>query len=451
MARDASIGVNIVGRDRASGELRKVGMSAEQLGKRMNDVSNRIIKGMGLAAAAAGAVAVKIGVDSVKAAIEDKKSVDVLVRSLRNSTKATRDQALAVDEYLGKQQARYGFEDTELRSGLSRLARSTHDVKKSQDLLTLAMNVSAGTGKSLDTVVAGIAKAYDGNLGALGRLGVGITKSTLKSKDFKKAVLELRENFKGFATVAANSFEGRIKRARIAVDEAKESLGYFIIQALQPFAEEITKMLPSLQTWVDTNGPKIRDALKDSVPKVKEFVGHLVDLGRWAYDHKDTLWDVAKAVTAIVVGMKTFGAVTAFSSALAGLATTFGIMSKAAGTAAVAQAAATGGLSVPGALAGMAGIAAALGAYGVLSGAIDLGGDKGKDTEFQQPESSRWKLNGDLRMGSNGVMGNYWNAAANIGGQAPIVINVHGSIFTEDQLLRQLRNGLRNLDARNGK
>jgi hypothetical protein len=51
--------------------------------------------------------------------------------------------------------------------------------EKAQDLLTLAMDVSAGSGKSLDQVTSALVKAQNGSVGGLARMGLA-TKTTAK-------------------------------------------------------------------------------------------------------------------------------------------------------------------------------------------------------------------------------------------------------------------------------
>ena len=92
------------------------------------------------AAAAAAAYAVKLGVDGVKAAIEDEQAQASLARTLQAATGATNEQIAATEKYIGKMQLATGVADTDLRKALARLALSTNDVTKSQELLSLALD-----------------------------------------------------------------------------------------------------------------------------------------------------------------------------------------------------------------------------------------------------------------------------------------------------------------------
>jgi hypothetical protein len=202
--------------------------------------------------AAAATMAVKIGIDAVQAAVEDQKAQATLAKTLENTTKATKDQIKSVEDYIDKTARATGIADDQLRPSLDRLVRSTKDVTKAQQLQQLALDIAAGTGKDLATITEGLGKAYDGNLGALKRLGVPLSESIIKSKDFDAAVKELSKTFEGQADVAAGTFEGRMQRVRIAIDEAKEQLGASLLPIMERFAKVITDtILPVVQSLVD--------------------------------------------------------------------------------------------------------------------------------------------------------------------------------------------------------
>ena len=202
--------------------------------------------------AAAGAMAIKIGIDAVKAAVEDEKAQKSLAVTLRNTTKATDAQVAAVEDYIDKTARAVGVADDQLRPSLDRLLRSTQDITKAQKLQTLALDIAAGTGKDLATVTEALGKAYDGNLGALKRIGVPLDENIIKTKDFDAATKALSETFAGQAAAAAETFAGRMARIKIGIDEAKEQLGQALLPLLERFAKFATEQLaPALQGLVD--------------------------------------------------------------------------------------------------------------------------------------------------------------------------------------------------------
>ena len=220
-----------------------------------NKLDNALQKGAAAflaVGAAAGAMAIKIGIDAVKAAVEDEKAQKSLAITLKNTTKATDAQVKSVEDYIDKTARATGIADDQLRPSLDRLVRSTQDVTKAQKLQQLALDIAAGTGKDLATVTEALGKAYDGNLGALKRIGVPLDENIIKTKDFDAATKALSETFAGQAAAAAETFAGRMAIIKISIDEAKEQLGQALLPLLERFARFATEQLaPALQGLVD--------------------------------------------------------------------------------------------------------------------------------------------------------------------------------------------------------
>ena len=188
--------------------------------------------GLATAGAAAGAMAIKIGIDSVKAAIEDEKSQAQLANQLHVTTKATKAQIGAVEDWITKMQFAYGVSDSQLRPALASLTRVTKDVAKAQELTSLAMDISAGTGKDLETVSLALSKAYGGNLGSLKKLGIPLSDAIVKSKDFNKAQAVLSETFRGAAATSAKTYSGQLKILNEKISEFKEGIGAKLLPVL---------------------------------------------------------------------------------------------------------------------------------------------------------------------------------------------------------------------------
>ena len=203
-------------------------------------------------ATAVGTAAFAIGVSAVKAAIEDEKAQVSLAQTLRNTTKATDQQIAATEDYIDATARATGIADDQLRPSLDRLVRSTQDVTKAQKLQQLALDIAAGTGKDLAAVTEALGKAYDGNLGALKRIGVPLDENIVKTKDFDGAVKALSETFAGQAAAAAETFAGRMSRIKIAVDEAKEQIGFALLPFLEKLAKFVTdNLVPALEGLVN--------------------------------------------------------------------------------------------------------------------------------------------------------------------------------------------------------
>lgn len=204
------------------------------------------------AGVAAAAYAGKLAIDGVKAAIEDEAAQAKLATTLRNVTGATDDQIKATEDYILKQSLLFGVTDDELRPSLDRLTRATGDVTKAQQLQSIAINIAAGTGKSLQAVTESLSKAQEGNLAGLSRLGVGLTKAELATLTFEQITAKLATTFEGQASRQADTFQGKMARLSVAFNEAKETVGSFILDAVTPLVENIvTYIVPAVQAFIN--------------------------------------------------------------------------------------------------------------------------------------------------------------------------------------------------------
>jgi len=218
------------------------------------------------AAAAAGAYAVKIGVDGVKAALADEQSQVKLASALENATNATKAQIAATEDSIDKMARATGVADDNLRPALARLALSTGNVSKAQDLLSLALDISTQTGKPLEGVANALGKAYDGNTAALGRLGIGLTAAELKAMNFTQVQTKLSDLFGGAAAKNAETFQGRMDRLKVAFDEGVETIGYNLLPIIQKFIDLIVnKVIPGFDRFV-----KLFDPLREAIERNKD-------------------------------------------------------------------------------------------------------------------------------------------------------------------------------------
>jgi hypothetical protein len=221
----------------------------------------------GAAFAAAGAAAVayagKLAIDGVKSAIEDEAAQAKLANTLRNVTKATDAQIAATEDYILKTSLATGVADDELRPSLDRLTRATKDLDKAQQLQTLALDIAAGSGKSLQAVTESLSKAQEGNLAGLSRLGVGLTKAELATLSFDQITAKLSGTFENQATKQADTFQGKLARLTVAFDEGKETVGAYILDAITPMVEILVKnVIPAIQDFTSNLGDKLAPVMK---------------------------------------------------------------------------------------------------------------------------------------------------------------------------------------------
>ncbi len=195
--------------NQADNEVQGFGGKLEKFGK-------VAVAAFAAAAAAAVAYAGKLAVDGVKAAIADEAAQNRLANALKNVTGATNEQIAAVEKQIEKMSVSFGIADEQLRPSFQRLATATGDLSKAQEGLQLALDISAATGKSVEQVSNALGKAYEGNTGALTRLGVGLSSAEVKALGLEGTMAQLSNTFGGAATTQANTLEGQINRLRVS-------------------------------------------------------------------------------------------------------------------------------------------------------------------------------------------------------------------------------------------
>jgi hypothetical protein len=230
-----------------------------------------------VAGAAAVAYAGKLAVDGVKSAIEDEQAQLRLAAALKSATGATDAQIKATEEYIRKTQLATGITDNELRESFQRLSVSTKNATKSQELLTMAIDISKGSGKDLGSVVEALSKAYEGQDTKLVRLGIGISQADAKAMDFNETTKVLTNLYGGAASANAETFQGRIDRLKQAFEEAKEEIGYKLLPILEAFVKLIIEqIIPRLQEFAAYFDP-IKQAIMDNKETFQEFGQFIVD------------------------------------------------------------------------------------------------------------------------------------------------------------------------------
>ena len=167
---------------------------------------------------------------SIKGAIEDEKSLKVLNKTLSNM--GFRGATEQVGEFINKLQFSAGIADDQLRPALNNLVLATGNLTQSQKLLQVALDVSAGTGRDLDTITVALAKAYNGNFTALKKLNLGIDETLIKNKDLSGILTVLSQKFAGASANAVDTYAGKIQILQLAVGEAQETIGYALLNAL---------------------------------------------------------------------------------------------------------------------------------------------------------------------------------------------------------------------------
>ena len=204
-------------------ELSAFDKQAQQLGKTFNRVF-------------ATTALVAFSKKAINAFAADEQAAKSLAVQLENTGNAFRIDE--VETYIAGLQNLYGVLDDQLRPAFQTLLNATGSVTLSQKALETALNVSAGTGKDLASVVAAIAKGASGTTTSLQRLGTGLDKATLASGDMNKIMAALDKKFSGQALARLDTYAGKMDLLKVAAANATEIIGKGLIDALTALGKD---------------------------------------------------------------------------------------------------------------------------------------------------------------------------------------------------------------------
>jgi hypothetical protein len=217
----------------------KIDVAAEFKGKKAFDQAGKSVGGLekgveGLAKKFAGLFAAKklidFGKSSVKAFMEDQKSVALLANSVKNLGLAF--ETPAIEDFIGKLSRSAGIADEQLRPAMQSLITTTGSAAKSQELLTQAIDISRGSGVELSTVVQDLDNAYIGNTKGLKKYNLGLTQAELKTMGFAKVQDKLNQQFKGSNAAYLDTYAGKLDILKTAAGEAQETIGKNLVDSL---------------------------------------------------------------------------------------------------------------------------------------------------------------------------------------------------------------------------
>ena len=186
-------------------------------------ISSKGLKaGLFAGAVTAGFALLKLGKDSITAALAQEK----LDKALRLTLQSIGAEGLLpnVKDFIDNLQRVTNVTEDQLVPALRQLIAQTGDLDSSQFLLQKALDISAGSGADLGTVLDAITKAAVGNFKAIGTLGVGFTAAEAKAMGFQKLLTNL-DKYAGAAEASTETFEGQLKSFKISAGEATETLG----------------------------------------------------------------------------------------------------------------------------------------------------------------------------------------------------------------------------------
>lgn len=280
--------------DNLTSSLNKLGKDAKndsvsKLGDAWKRTSNTI-KSAGLGAVIAAEVKLlKQELQAIKDTAEafnvQLKAETKLAQAAKNNPYMDGTGVNRLKEFAGQLQSISDYGDEELIPMMTELVASGRTEAQVMDIMSASIDIAAGTGKNLQSVVEQLNKSFTGEAGRLSQLSgevKGLTKEQLQSGE---AVKVLAEQYKGLSEEATKA-TGSAKQLAMAQGDLAESWGKITKPAYdswnnfwlrqtkkaQEFAENVNKALEKAsQTWVIGGGYRSnKEFVKNTLAEAKD-------------------------------------------------------------------------------------------------------------------------------------------------------------------------------------
>ena len=276
--------------DKLTASMNKLGKEAKndsvyKLGDAWKRTS-KSIKSTGLGAVIAAEVKLlKSELQAIKDTAEafnvQLKAETKLAQAAKNNPYMDDTGVTRLKEYASQLQSISDYGDEELIPMMAELVATGRTEAQVMDIMSASIDVAAGTGKSLLSVVEMLNKSYTGEAGELSTLSAETKNLTKEQLQSGEAVRILKEQFSGMSEEAVKA-TGSAKQLTMAQGDLQESWGKITKPAYdswnnfwlrqtkkgQEFAENLNKALEKAsQTWIIGGGYRNN----------KEFVSTTVD------------------------------------------------------------------------------------------------------------------------------------------------------------------------------
>jgi hypothetical protein len=206
----------------------------------------------------------QFGKASVQAFSEDEQAASRLSQTLNNLGLAFEDTR--VSKFISDLEAASGVLDDSLRPAMQSLLMTTGSVTKSQELMTLALDMSRASGIDVATVAKDLSKAYVGQARSLSKYNTGLSQVELRTKSFAELQTILNDQFAGQSAAYLETYAGRVGVLNVAYANMQETIGEGLVDAFQ---------ILSGDSGIG-GGVKAMDVFADSIANVTRGIANLV-------------------------------------------------------------------------------------------------------------------------------------------------------------------------------
>jgi hypothetical protein len=211
-----------------AGELKKKGFQDAE--KATNSLEKKF---KSLAKTVVAVFSVREVVQFGKAAVKAFEEDEVAARRFESALKGVNlgFATPEIENYLENLEKFTAITKGQLRPAFQTLASTTRSVAMSQDILNTAIDVSAGTGVELQTVVNDLSKSFLGNNASLSKYELGLSKSELKAKSFNEIQELLNNQFSGQRAAFLDTYAGKVSLLEASYARMQTTIGSGLVDA----------------------------------------------------------------------------------------------------------------------------------------------------------------------------------------------------------------------------
>lgn len=253
-------------------------------------------------------------VDGVAAAIQYENSLNELRTSFELTGIASTETLSDFESFANGLESTTKFTDDAILSNAAYIQSLTSLTNEGLKEATLAAtDLAAATGRDLATASELVAKAANGNVTALGRLGIEIRKGATDAQTYANALTALNEKFGGAAARQLLTFSGATTQLRNGFEDTVKAVGNLVVKspAVVGVINGITKVFQQLTAFLEksfegkdplrsivNSAISVGQALNDFV--IRPFLA-LADVGKFVFNALQT------GFQAVITGLGTIG------------------------------------------------------------------------------------------------------------------------------------------------
>jgi len=248
------------------GEFKKQGFNQAQ---RSTSTLEKGFKKLGAQVLAAFSVSAitQFSKAAIKAFEEDEKAASQLTNAIKNAGLAF--QSAEIRTFVKDLESSAMVMDDQLMPAMQRLIMLTGSFSRSQEILNTAIEVSRGTGVDLETVVADLSKAFQGQTRSLMKYNLGLTATQLKGKTFEQLLNRINDQYKGSNAAYLETYAGKTEALNIAYANMQETVGKGLVDAFIKLAGD--EGIGGATKAIEAFGTAVADTISGAVYYVEDF------------------------------------------------------------------------------------------------------------------------------------------------------------------------------------